>query len=116
MFFAEVYWGREKMAVRSGLIPYASGLSLALLSVFGKGLDKDGAVANLGNRVSVKALYDWYKYERASLPENAMLVQASSTHHSISPVCLFEEGAWAAVDLLYFGPEIPATYVGEQQA
>ena len=51
--------------------------------------------------------------ERTGYPQNSIIIYASSNHYSPYPVSLFGRGAWSAVDLLFFLPEIPQTYVGE---
>ena len=112
-FTAETYWNRHRNAIISGLVPYSTGLSQALTSVFGTGIQKTGTIGKLGRRRDVKAFYDWYEMERTGYPQNSIIIYASSNHYSPYPVSLFGRGAWSAVDLLFFLPEIPQTYVGE---
>lgn len=113
IFTGEVYWERHQNAIISGLIPFSTGISQALSSVFGTGLRKDGTIGRLPARRDVKAIYDWYELERTRYPQNSIVIYASSNHYSPYPVSLYGRGAWSAVDLLYFLPEIPATFVGE---
>ena len=114
-FFAEVYWNREAIALSSGLIPYASGLPRALASVFDLTIHKDGAISYLPERSSVSAFYDWYQRDRTHYPQNSLTVYQSSSHFLPYPTSLYGPAAWAAVDLLYFLPEIPVTFQGEQR-
>ena len=113
IFTAEVYWNRQRNSIASGLIPFSTGISQALASVFGTGLRKDGAIGKLPYRRDVKAFYDWYEMERSTYPQNSLVIYASSSHYTPYPVSLYGLGAWSAVDLLYFLPEVPSTYVGE---
>ena len=113
IFCGEVYWGREKNAITSGLIPYSTGIQRALSSVFGVGVNKDGVLARLDQRCNVKAFYDWYERERTTYPENSIIVYPSSNHYSPYPASIYGYGTWSTVDLLYFLPEVPSTYVGE---
>eukprot|EP01133_Synstelium_polycarpum_P007805 gene7805-9157_t len=114
VFLAEVYWERELHAIVSGLVPYSSAIPRALASVFDKGISKDGVVFDLRARQSVKALYDYYEMRMSTYPQNAIILFPSSTHHAPYPLAIYNAGAWAAVDMLYFLPEIPITYIGEQ--
>ncbi|KAM9964867.1 hypothetical protein ACTFIW_004659 [Dictyostelium discoideum] len=114
VFLAEVYWDRELHSIISGLVPYSSAIPKALASVFDKGISKDGIVFDLRQRQSVKALYDYYEMRMSTYPQNSIILYPSSTHHSPYPLQIYNAGAWAAVDLMYFLPEIPITYIGEQ--
>ena len=113
IFTAETYWDRQLNSVSSGLIPYSTGLPQALTSVFGTGLRKDGTVGRLAKKSDVKVFYDWYEMERTRYPQNAIVIYPSCNHYSPYPVSLYGRGAWSAVDLAFFLPEIPATFVGE---
>lgn len=97
----------------SGLIPFSTGLPRALSSVFGVGVNKDGVLARLDHKRSVLAFYDWYERERTTYPENSIVVYPSCTHYSPYPASIYGHGSWATVDLLYFLPEVPSTYIGE---
>jgi len=108
-FIAEVYWNREHAALSSGLIPYANALPRALASLFSIGIHKEG-VTYLNERKNVSALYDWYAKERIHYPQNSVLVYPSSYHFLPYPTSLYGPASWAAVDLLYFLPEVPITY------
>lgn len=114
MFLAEIFWGREAMGIRSGLIPYASKLPTSISSLFNLAVHKDGTISQLSEKRDVSVLYDWYQIEREKYPQNSLLIFASSWHHYYYPSSLYGLGAWATVDLLFFLPEIPMTYIGEE--
>jgi len=114
VFLAEVFWNREREAIISGLVPYSNGLSRSLTSIFNLGLHKDGSLSHLTTKKSVSVFYDWYQIERASYPQNSMLIYPSASHHIHYPTSMYGTGAWAAVDMMAFLPETPMTFVGEQ--
>lgn len=126
-FLGEIYWNRESSAITSGLIPYASGLPRALASVFDLGIHKDGSITYLPGivesnsnidfieRKSVRVFYDWYQRERLGYPQNALTVYPSSSHYLPYPTSIYGAGSWAAVDLLFFLPEVPLTYGNEHR-
>ncbi|EFA80962.1 alpha amylase domain-containing protein [Heterostelium album PN500] len=114
VFLSEVYWERELHSIVSGLVPYSSAIPRALASVFDKAISKDGIVFDLRQRQSVKALYEYYEMRMSTYPQNSIILFPSSNHHSPYPLQIYNAGAWAAVDALYFLPEIPITYIGEQ--
>jgi len=114
VFFAEVFWSRERMALRSGLIPYATSLARCLQSIFNIGIHKEGTISYLNEKRNVSVFYDWYQVERSQYPQNSIIVYPSSSHHLPYPTAIYGHAAWVAVDLLYFLPEIPMTFVGEQ--
>jgi starch synthase len=104
---------RHILLSRSGIIPRMFKLPQAISSVFGKRLFKDGRVIQ-GEKESVKAINDWFeKSKRQFLPEGSILVQSSSSHQWPYPAYLYGKGTWAAVDILYFMPDVPITFMGE---
>jgi len=104
---------RHILLSRSGIIPRMFKLPQAISSVFGKRLFKDGRVIQ-GEKESVKAINDWFeKSKRQFLPEGSILVQSSSAHQWPYPAYLYGKGTWAAVDILYFMPDVPITFMGE---
>eukprot|EP01114_Cavostelium_apophysatum_P006786 TRINITY_DN1825_c0_g1_i1.p1 TRINITY_DN1825_c0_g1~~TRINITY_DN1825_c0_g1_i1.p1 ORF type:complete len:1954 (+),score=547.30 TRINITY_DN1825_c0_g1_i1:198-6059(+) len=114
VFFAEIYWGREVNAAMSGLIPFAASLPTSVASIFNVELHKDGRILFSPEKRNVSSLYNWYEIERARFPQNSIILYPSSSHHIPYPTSVLAHGAWAAIDLLFFLPEIPSTYIGEQ--
>eukprot|EP00742_Colponemidia_sp_Colp-10_P005221 GILJ01005578.1.p1 GENE.GILJ01005578.1~~GILJ01005578.1.p1 ORF type:complete len:1904 (+),score=304.73 GILJ01005578.1:50-5761(+) len=104
--------GREAVLARSGVIPHVSTLPVALSTLFGKELHKDGRVT-LTNRQTVVTLKKWFDETHKGLPEGAYLVQGSINHSSPYPALLYGRGAWPATDLLFFLPDTPMTFIGE---
>ena len=80
--------------------------------MFGKRLHKDGSVTEC-EQAPVTSLKQWYEEGRFGLPEGSILVQSSTSHQWPYPAYLFGRGAWAAVDILHFLPDVPITFMGE---
>eukprot|EP01119_Soliformovum_irregulare_P020831 TRINITY_DN6809_c0_g1_i1.p1 TRINITY_DN6809_c0_g1~~TRINITY_DN6809_c0_g1_i1.p1 ORF type:complete len:2064 (+),score=697.75 TRINITY_DN6809_c0_g1_i1:71-6262(+) len=112
-FLAEVFWSKEVSAISSGLIPYSAGLSRSMASIFKLGINKDGTITQLNQNTNVNVFYDWYEH-RATYPQNSILLVASSSHNLPYPSAIYGKGAWSVVDLIYFLPEVPMTFIGEQ--
>ncbi len=113
--FAESYWRRAANALQAGFVPQSAELSDALNAVFGVTVTPDWRRVALPERASAKVLYEWFRDERATYPPNSLVVNASSHHFLPYPLLLHGPGAWATVDLLYFGPDVPSTFGGECQ-
>lgn len=107
------YWRRASNALASGFIPQAAELADSLNRVFGVTVTPDCKLVALPERASVKLLYQWFREERAEYPQNSVVVNASSHHFLPHPIVLHGPGAWATVDLMYFGPDVPSTYGNE---
>lgn len=103
---------RQGILARSGVIPRLFKLPIALASLFGKQLHKDGKITPCHPQ-TVDAIRFWYENNRKFLPEGAYLIQSSSSHSWPYPAHLYGRGAWSAVDVLFFMPDIPMTFMGE---
>lgn len=55
----------------------------------------------------------WYENGRLFLPEGSIIMQSSSAHSWPYPAYMYGKASWAAVDILYFMPDIPITFMGE---
>ena len=117
-YFVAECWGgtlfenRQGILARSGVIPRLFKLPIAIASLFGKHLQKDGTVARCHPQ-TVNALKTWYEQNKRFLPEGAYLIQSSSSHSWPYPAHLYERATWSAVDLLFFMPDIPMTFMDE---
>ncbi len=76
-------------------------------------MHSDGRVSVTEKKDSVIALRKWYEETHLMLPEGAILIQSSTAHSWPYPAYLYGRGAWAALDILYFLPDIPMTFNGE---
>jgi len=105
---------RDKCIVRSGPIPRLYDLPVKLSAIFGKKLHKNGKWEVTENK-DVGILKKWYEESRQNLPEGAVVIQSSTGHSLPYPALLYGRGAWAAVDVMFFLPDIPMTFIGEQE-
>jgi len=104
---------RHIMLARSGVIPRLFKLPQTICSLLGKKLHSDGKFTKTDKRETVVAMKKWYDDSHNFLPEGAILIQSSTAHSWPYPAYLYGKGAWAAVDILYFMPDIPITFNGE---
>ena len=80
--------------------------------MFGKRLHNDGRLTECP-RQPVTILKKWYEDSRFCMPQGSILMQSSTAHQWPYPAYLFGRGAWAAVDILHFLPDVPITFMGE---
>lgn len=103
---------RQIIMARSAVIPRLYKLPIAISSLFGKSLSKDGTVNNC-HKSSVIAMKKWYDETRRFLPDGTILLQSSTAHTLPYPAFLYGKGTWASIDILYFMPDIPITFMNE---
>ena len=103
---------RQIILARSGVIPRLYKLPIAISSMFGKTLHRDGRVENQ-QKENVFAIKNWYEETRKFLPEGTILMQSSTAHSLPYPAYLYGKGTWAAIDILFFMPDVPITFMGE---
>jgi len=107
-----MFENRQIILARSGVIPRLYKLPQAIASLFGKKLYKDGRVENC-EKASVTVLRKWYEQSRYCLPQGSIMLQSSSATCWPYPAYLYGKGTWAAVDILFFLPDVPITFMGE---
>ena len=78
LFFSQSNWGRNKIVIQSGMIPFANDLRSTLTKMI-----------NMGENFSTKILYDWFIEERSHYPQNSLLIYPSSSQHFPSPTAQF---------------------------
>jgi starch synthase len=103
---------RQGILARSGIIPRLFKLPIALAAIFGKKLHRSGQVIGCKPE-TVNTIKNWYESNRKFTPEGSYLVQSSISHIWPYPGLLYGRGAWSAVDVLFFMPDIPMTFMGE---
>ena len=79
----------------------------------GKRLYNDGRVENQGKAEAVPTIKTWYENSRKFLPDGTILMQSSTSHTLPLPAYLYGQGTWAAIDTLFFMPDLPITFMGE---
>ena len=63
---------------------------------------------------TVRILQEWWESnKRYLMPQGSIMLQSSSAHQWPYPAYLYGKGSWAAVDILYFMPDVPITFMGE---
>jgi len=62
---------------------------------------------------NVGVIKNWYEDTRKYLPNGSILMQSSTSHSMPYPAYLYGRGAWAAIDILFFMPDVPITFMGE---
>ncbi len=112
IIFSECAQHLERNLVVAGTIPYSSTLPSAINAAFGRTVLSDGSVLDT-RREGVSSLLRWYDEERTRLPQDSIVVHSSCNHDTHFPAFLYGRGAWANVDLLFFLPELPQTFIGE---
>lgn len=80
--------------------------------MFGKKLHRDGRIEKC-DKANVFAIKNWYDETRKFLPEGTILMQSSTAHSLPYPAYLYGKGTWAAIDILFFMPDVPITFMGE---
>lgn len=103
---------RQIILARSGVVPRLFKLPQTLCSMLGKKLHNDGRITEV-EKEPVTVLKRWYEESRFCMPQGSIMVQSSTSHQWPYPAYLFGKGAWAAVDILHFLPDIPITFMGE---
>jgi hypothetical protein len=107
-----MFENRQIILTRSGIVPRLYSLPQAVASLFGKKLLKDGRIEQSEVK-SVTALREWFSETHRFLPTGSILLQSSASHFWPYPAYIYGKGSWAAVDILYFLPDIPITFMGE---
>jgi len=106
------YEDRELQLIRSGVIPRLFKIPPAMTAVYGQYLHRDGRLSNC-EVLSVNSLRSWYESFRRKLPTGSIIIQSTTDNCWPSPAFLFKRGAWSFVDLMFFLPDIPITFMGE---
>lgn len=105
--------GRELNIIKSGPVPRVYSLPYALSSIFGIKLHPDGAITQCEKK-NANVFRSWYENMRKNQPLGSLVVQSTTSHSWPYPALLYKRGTWAAIDLIFFFPDIPMTFIGEQ--
>lgn len=104
---------RQIILARSGIIPRLFRLPVALSAIMGKRLYNDGRLEQCSPVETGVSIKQWYEESRKFLPEGTILMQSSTSHTLPLPAYLYGKGTWAAIDTLFFMPDLPITFMGE---
>lgn len=118
IFIGECWGGfmfehRQIILARSGIIPRLFRLPVALSAIMGKRLHNDGRLEECSPVETGISIKSWYDESRKFLPEGTILMQSSTSHVLPMPAYLYGKGTWAAIDTLFFMPDLPMTFMGE---
>lgn len=106
------YENREISLMRSGIIPRLYKIPPAVSAIYGQHLHRDGNISSC-EKLSINSLRSWYEGARKLWPSGAIVIQSSTSHVWPYPAFLFKKGAWSYIDLLFFLPDIPITFMAE---
>lgn len=104
---------REGNVIRSGPIPRLYKFPTAIASIYGQHLHRDGSVSNR-DKQTVNALRSWYETVRKNLPSGSIVIQSTTSHALPYPALIFKRALWSVIDLYFFLPDIPMTFLGEE--
>ena len=83
----------------------------ALSRIVGYSLHESGSLKEAPEK-SLLSLKKWYEQIKKLMPKNSIIIQSTTSHVWPNPAYLFKQATWAFVDLFYFLPEIPMTFIG----
>lgn len=106
---------RQCVLARSGVVPQLQDMPIPLAKVFGQQINDEDSSVTPCEASSVQEIINWFDSAHNDLPEGAVVIQSSCSHLSPLPGLLYARGAWPAVDLLFFLPDIPSTFSGEME-
>ena len=104
---------REINVIRSGPIPRLYKLPVAIASIYGQHLHRDGSITSC-EKQNVNALRTWYETARKNLPSGAIVIQSTASHALPYPALTLKRAAWSMIDLYFFLPDLPMTFLGEE--
>ncbi|CAK79065.1 unnamed protein product (macronuclear) [Paramecium tetraurelia] len=105
---------REINLIQSGVIPRLFKLPIAIASIFGENLKKDGTMVKM-ERKNVNAIKKWIEYTAKQYPAGSIIVQSTTYNSWPYPALIYKRGTWAAVDLFFTLQDIPMTFMGEEE-
>ena len=119
IFIGDVIGGRkfknrEENLILSGIIPRLYTLPQALASIFGKYLHQNGTITEI-EKQAVNSLRSWYEGLRGHNPSGSIVIQSTTSHAFPYPAYLFQRATWSVIDLFFFMPDLPMTFLGEDQ-
>jgi hypothetical protein len=98
--------------INSGPIPRMFKLPIGVSSIFGQQLHKDGHISKVEPK-TVLALRKWYEETVSILPKGSIVIQSTTSNSWPYPAFLYKRATWAVVDLFFFLPDLPMTFIGE---
>eukprot|EP00741_Cyanophora_paradoxa_P006843 tig00001052_g6618.t1 len=115
LLLADCDWAEvQRQVALSGCVPHSARLAQTIAGMFGRSLEKHGPIGHAEKHTSaeVRAALE---QATADLPEGYVGVQSICTHALPYPALSFDAGAWVAADLLFLLPDVPMTFIGEDE-
>ena len=104
---------REENIIRSGPIPRIYKLPKALATIYGQQVNSNGAISNI-EKQTVNSLRSWYEGIRKNYPSGSIVIQSTASHGTPYLSLLFRKATWSVIDLFFFLPDLPMTFLGEE--
>lgn len=98
--------------INSGPIPRMFKLPVGISTIFGQQLHRDGTISKIEPR-NIISLKKWYQETVSVMPKGAIVVQSTTSNSWPYPAFLYRRATWAVVDLFFFLPDLPMTFIGE---
>jgi hypothetical protein len=105
---------KKNSLIASGVIPRTYELPEKLALIFGKRLEPNGTVEDCDVK-DVSILRNWYEDVRKDLHPGALTIESSSGHALPYPALIYGRGSWVAVDILLIMPDVPMSFMHEQE-
>ena len=96
--------------IHSGAIPRIYKTTLAINYTLGQNFQKDGRIDHIQAK-NVNILKKWYSERQKFLPKGWIVIQSTSSCTWPYPALMYKKATWAAIDLFFFLPDIPMTYL-----
>lgn len=98
--------------INSGPIPRMFKLPIGISYIFGQNLHKDGRISKIEPK-TVVSLKKWYEETVKILPKGSIVIQSTTSNSWPYPAFLYKRATWAVVDLFFFLPDLPMTFLSE---
>ena len=86
-------------------------LPIGISSIFGQQLHRDGQISKIEPK-TVVSLKKWYEETVKTMPKGSIVIQSTTSNSWPYPAFLYKRATWAVVDLFFFLPDLPMTFIG----
>jgi len=102
----------EVSLIKSGVVPRLYNFPSAIATLYGKRVTLDGIIHD-SESLGVNSFRIWYEAFRKELPKGSIIIENTTSYVWPHPLLLYKGGAWSFIDLMFFLPHIPMTFLGE---
>jgi len=103
----------EVSLIKSGIVPRLYNFPSAISTIYGKRMTLDGIIHYDNEPLGINSFRIWYETFRKELPLGSIIIQSTTSYVWPNPLLLYKGGAWSFIDLMFFFPQIPMTFMGE---